>query len=237
MSTAIAALIVAVWVATYARRQAQAAIDQAAGAQRSADAANDQAASAREQAEIASRQLALSEQVHREQQEPYVMVDIQLNRHVKQVFDLVIENVGPSVARNVKIAFDPPLERVRDLDEVQADPIADIYIFTDGIPQIPPRHRLEFFLDVTHERLNSSLPKVYTVTVDAEGPFGRVETLTHKIDLNIYMGGIGRLGVKSVHQGVQELEKIRGEIRATGRSIASAISGVTEMLHTSENDI
>lgn len=33
------------------------------------------------------------------------MVDIQLNRYIGNVFDLVIENVGPSVARNVKIVL------------------------------------------------------------------------------------------------------------------------------------
>lgn len=214
---------VAVWAATYSRRQAHAAIDQAADAQRAADAANDQAVLAREQADIANRQLALSEQVRREQQEPYVVVDIQLNRYIGNVFDVVIENVGSSMARNIKIVFDPPLERVRDLDVTQPGPLADVYLFAEGIAQIPPRHRLEFFLDLTFERLNSDLPRTYTVTVDAEGPFGPVETLTHKIDLNIYVGGIGRLQVNTIHQGVKELEKIRSVMGKASESIVKAI--------------
>ncbi|WP_406514021.1 hypothetical protein OG851_40445 [Streptomyces sp. NBC_00161] len=57
----------------------------------------------------AGRQLALAERIHREQNEPYVIVDIQPDPDGGALL-LVVENTGPTVARNVRISCDPPLE-------------------------------------------------------------------------------------------------------------------------------
>ncbi|MFC7650378.1 hypothetical protein ACFQX6_66105 [Streptosporangium lutulentum] len=103
---ALLALLVAIWAAWKASQQADMAAD-------SARFAGTQAEAAKEQVNIALRQLELSEKVRREQQEPYVVVDIQPNSSINKAFDLIIENVGPTVARNVKIAFDPLLSASR----------------------------------------------------------------------------------------------------------------------------
>jgi hypothetical protein len=47
---------------------------------------------------------------------------------------LVVEDLGPTVARNVRIKFDPPLKSASFADRVEG-----LKIFTDGIPPAPSR--------------------------------------------------------------------------------------------------
>ena len=187
----------------FVRQQTNAVIDQAKYAMDAADAAN--------------RQAAIAEQVRQEQVEPYVVVDIRPSDHVGYVFVLVIENTGPTVARNVQIKFDPPLERVEETLSGWP-PIRDALFLKEGIPFMSPGRRIEWFFDVGFKRLDSDLPKVYTVTVDTEGPFGRVETLTYRIDLSMY-GGLNTLGVKNLHDGVKTLEKVVVDLEHLSRAV------------------
>ncbi|MES9558797.1 MULTISPECIES: hypothetical protein [unclassified Streptomyces] len=96
----------------------------------------------------AAQQLALAERIHREQNEPYVIVDIQPERNDGSLL-LVIENAGPTVARNVRISCNPPLETgwapmgdEPDLTQVIQQVLART------IPVLPPRRRLTFTADI-----------------------------------------------------------------------------------------
>lgn len=132
----------------------------------------------------ARKQLALAKSIHREQNEPYVIVDIQPDAN-HGVLLLVIENTGPTVARNVSISCDPPLESAweprpgePDLTQVMQE------ILARPIPILPPRRRLTFLLDNQERFQNARLPRVYTFTVDANGPEGKVETAQYTADLD-----------------------------------------------------
>ncbi|WP_328978416.1 hypothetical protein [Streptomyces canus] len=52
------------------------------------------------------------------------------------------------------------------------------------IPMLPPRRRLTFLLDSRERFKNTELPRVYTFTVNADGPAGAVETLEFTVDLD-----------------------------------------------------
>ncbi|MEU5163825.1 hypothetical protein AB0G74_30010 [Streptomyces sp. NPDC020875] len=140
------------------------------------------------QASIARRavreQLALAERIHREQNEPYVIVDIQPDAYYQALL-LVIENTGPTVARDVRISCDPPLESgweprpgETDLTQVLQEVLAR------PIPILPPRRRLTFLVDRQERFQDADLPRVYTFTVDANGPDGKVETAQYSVDLD-----------------------------------------------------
>ncbi|MFG2019533.1 hypothetical protein [Actinomadura geliboluensis] len=190
---------VAIVAAAYAASQAHSAADSASSAVRSADAANEQVAVSRDQ-------LALAKQIQREQNEPYVVVDIQPASWATEVLLLVIENIGPTVARNVKFSVDPPFET--SYESRREAPLREANILTKGIPTLPPGRRIEILFDVGFELFKTDLPKVYEVTVEASGPFGPVEPMRYIIDLEILLG-YSLLGRKTVHQGVKELEKLR----------------------------
>ncbi|MEU3693197.1 hypothetical protein [Streptomyces narbonensis] len=132
----------------------------------------------------ARRQLKLSERIHREQNEPYVIVDIQ-PAPLHGALLLVIENTGPTVARDVRISCDPPLESgwaprlgEPDLTQVMQE------VLGRPIPILPPHRRLTFLFDNNDRFRNALLSRVYTFTVDANGPEGKVETAQYIVDLD-----------------------------------------------------
>ncbi|MEU6401431.1 hypothetical protein [Streptomyces sp. NPDC046985] len=92
---------------------------------------------------------------------------------------LVIENIGQTLVRNVRISVSPPIqttlgaERAETLHRVVGRPIA----------ALPPTRRIPFVMDVGHQLFPSELPKVYEFRVESDGPFGRVEPLTYTVDL------------------------------------------------------
>ncbi|MFF5924188.1 hypothetical protein ACFY8C_38570 [Streptomyces flavochromogenes] len=164
-----------------------------------------QAKHANDQVEIAERQLELAEKIHREQNEPYVIVDVQPGAPGSMFLHLIVENIGSTVARNVRISADPPIETsfgeqaTVDLQTV----LARVY------PMIPPGRRLEFLFDGP-SRFNGALPMAYTFTVHCEGPFGPVEELEYLVDIaTLAESSVGQRPLKRVEQ---ELERIRKEL-------------------------
>ncbi|MFI8372038.1 hypothetical protein [Streptomyces sp. NPDC085466] len=135
------------------------------------------------QTSAARAQLALGKRVHREQNEPYVIVDIQPDPYGPML--LVIENTGPTVARDVRISCDPPLESGWAPEPGQPDLTQILQeILSRPIPILPPRRRLTFLFDNVDRFQNISLPRRYTFTVDADGPAGKVETAQYTVDLD-----------------------------------------------------
>ncbi|RCG29870.1 hypothetical protein DQ384_16990 [Sphaerisporangium album] len=206
----VVAVGVALWAAWKASRQADMAADSARFAGTQADAAKEQVAVGKDQLDVASRQLELEVAIRREQQEPHVVVDIVPSPHAIKVFILVIENIGPTVARNVRIAFEPPIERAAERNPHQ-HVLRNSRIFTEGISHMPPGRRIELLFDQTPERHDAQLPMQYAATVDAEWTGGRVETMTYNIDLSIYYD-VTFHGVRNLHDGVEVLEKVKKEL-------------------------
>ncbi|WP_328788256.1 MULTISPECIES: hypothetical protein [unclassified Streptomyces] len=149
---------------------------------RQARHASGQVVAAQEQVRVARQQLEQAEAVHREQNEPYVVVDIQPD--VSGALVIVVENIGSTIARNVRIEVDPPLESGwgEDLTEMLAR------AFSRTFPMLPPRRRLEFLLDEQERFQNTDLPTAYTFTVRCEGPYGPVEDMEHVVDFGTYAG-------------------------------------------------
>lgn len=127
------------------------------------------------------RQLELAERVHREQNEPYVIVDIQPYMPGHTLMVLVIENIGTTVARNVRVSSDRPLETT--WGEEPAEVLRQV--LSRPISMIPPGRRLTYLFD-DHDRWETDLPSVYVFTVRAEGPYGAVEPLEYTVDISTW---------------------------------------------------
>lgn len=155
--------VVAAWIsstqARHAKTQAQATVEQAA---------------------FARQQLQQAEKAHREQNEPYVIVDIQPDAPGSGLLVLLIENIGPTIARDVTIAVDPPLVSASGdnlTERLQRG-------LSRTIPMLPPGRRLKYAFDVSSRRFASDLPTAYTFTVQAKGPFGDVEPMEYLVDFS-----------------------------------------------------
>ena len=174
----------------------------------------------RRQARAAEKQLAVAQQVQRENSEPYVVVDIRFYESHYPMMMLVVENVGPTVARDVKITFDPPLRSSLEDNEGEQK-MADLYILKNGIPMLPPGRKIETFFDSGFSRFKdgSEFPNRYFVGVEAKGPYGPVEPMKYVIDLEIFSdtSTIRDNDAKKVVSALGKIEKAVKEIKSRSR--------------------
>ncbi|MFI1394260.1 hypothetical protein [Streptomyces sp. NPDC020681] len=170
---------------------------------------------ARSQARSAAGQLEEAKQARREQNEPYVVVDIQAEGRGSSVLYLVIENIGPTMARNVKISVSPELtsSHGEDVGTSLNDALART------IAMLPPRRRLEYFFD-SHKRFDSGMPMTFDFTVTAHGPAGPVEELRYTVDLNVLTESL--IGERPSKRLEEKVQKLTDEVKGLSRCYRDA---------------
>ncbi|MGE0545002.1 MAG: hypothetical protein AB7R89_33010 [Dehalococcoidia bacterium] len=144
---------------------------------------------------------------------PYVIAyfDVSEGRHIIR---FVVENIGKSMAHDVRIAVVPPLQStvIEDIDQVD--------FIRDGIPSLAPRQALRTFIDTTFNYLNrSDLPQSYQVVITYTGGLHTApRTTTQLADLTVYRG-VRASPEKGLHQLVQEVERLRDTVDGLRRTI------------------
>ncbi|MFJ2937894.1 hypothetical protein ACIO8G_34650 [Streptomyces sp. NPDC087219] len=170
----------------------------------------------------ARSQLALQQRIHREQNEPYVIVDIQPDPYGAML--LVVENTGPTVARDVRISCEPPLESGWAPEPGQPDLTQVLReVLGQPIPLVPPRRRLTFLFDDENRFQNPTLPRRYTFTVDANGPAGQVETVQYTVDLDAVKWAL--ITERPTKKVEDKLSKIGEAITRTEKAIKDLAPG------------
>jgi hypothetical protein len=99
---------------------------------------------------------------------------------------LLVGNSGPAVATDVMVTFDPPLRDTPGLTGSSGSARQAEERLNAGLASLPPGRTLRWWLGLPHEvfEQNQSGPLSYTVTINADGPFGRLESLSYTMDLN-----------------------------------------------------
>ncbi|MEW2321668.1 hypothetical protein AB0926_11260 [Streptomyces griseoincarnatus] len=171
-----------------------------------------------QQMKVARKANELTEKAQREQAEPYVVADIRERAPGSQLLVFTIENVGPTMARDVQMTVDPPLRSTLG-EETETDLNAAV---ARKISVLPPGRKLIYLMDVGHALFSSDLPRCYTVVVRASGPFGAVEPLTYTIDLDTLKNALlNRDSVAwSMHTLAEEAKKARRAHEKQARSTA-----------------
>jgi len=201
--------------AWFARSQARAAKDQAL-------AAKDQVEIARQQAILSSDDLALAKLIRQDQSQPFVFVDIAPDESGFLLM-IVVENAGPTIARNIRIRFDPPL-RSATFKEVQ-----NLQFPQDVIAALAPGRRIRWYLDTGPAIFGGNVPTSYGVTVNADGPFGPIDQLAYRIDLAILAGSEGRAQgrlkdlIDETRKSASALKDIRRELMSLNEATRSII--------------
>ncbi|MFD3516321.1 hypothetical protein [Streptomyces sp. NPDC058657] len=170
---------------------------------------------ARSQAASARGQLEVAQQVRREQNEPYVLVTIRPQESTPGLLVLVVQNTGPTMARDVKITCSPDLSSSIGDDVTEALQSA----LARTIAMLPPGQRLEYLFD-TGRRFQSDLPMVFEFTVEAQGPMGPVEPLHYVVDLHSLTEAL--MGERPTKQLEKELEKISNQFKEFVKSYETA---------------
>jgi len=137
------------------------------------------------------------------QTQPFVIVDLQPSPDEIHVLNLIVENIGATIARDVAITFDPPLKSsMHDYE------IADSPLLTEGIPTLPPGRRIEALFDISFLRLKTDLPMRYDATISFCDAFGRKqEPLQYIIDLHHLIGleYNQKLGLQDIAKSLKEI--------------------------------
>lgn len=199
-------LAVAFFAARYAGRQVREARAQVEEARKAREAQAEQARQASEE------QTQREQRLREEQARPFVVVDFEPSSVWGNIINLVFENVGKTLAKNVRFSFDPTLKSSQD--ERDGYDFASSVLLTQGIPAMPPGKRFVALFDLSHRRVKTDLPMTYRVRVDLQDTQGRdQEPLEYVLDLN-FRYGIRRVESKTIHDVAKSLTEIE---RSLGR--------------------
>lgn len=146
-----------------------------------AEAARAQTEIQREQVNAAREQTRLQRELAEAASQPYVWADIQPDKQQGSMLQVVVGNSGPTMARNVRVTFDPPLpagpQHVAPIRKVELTLAA-------GLKSLAPHRVIRWSLGVGHELLASEAPQLCTVLVEGDGPHGPLPVLATEIDIS-----------------------------------------------------
>jgi hypothetical protein len=153
---------------------------------------------------FAWRQVREARKLREEQARPFVIVDFEPGL----VVYLTVENLGRTMAQDVRIQFDKPLKSSLDRPhELNESPL-----FREPIPVLPPGKKIRVLFDQFSSRVEADLPLTYEVDVRYHGPKDRKEWKDiYRLDLGTYLGSA--LPPKGIPELVTEVENICKEIK------------------------
>jgi len=148
----------------------------------------EMASASRKSTEIAEKTLLEMREQRDAEIAPNIIVYLDGQGEINGLLYLVIKNTGKTVARNVKVIFDPPLP-------TRYPELLQRVLPIDGIPSIPPDYEIKTTID-SFEDYKKSSPMAFTVNVTYYGGITDKprEEIFH-LDLTLFRGI-----VKSIEQ-------------------------------------
>lgn len=153
---------------------------------------------------FAWRQVKEARVLREEQNRPFIVVDIQSDPGSLVYLEVV--NMGTSLARDVRIKIDPPLESAIDI------PVGKLKMLNEGIATLAPGKKYRTFFDQGFRRNeDSDLPMNYVATVtytDEKGKRPFKETMNLDLDLYMDMTEVTRHGEHEIHERLKEIRDV-----------------------------
>lgn len=166
------------------------------------------------------RQLAHAKDLRDAQTRPFVVIDLGSSR--QGFFDLVVTNIGSTMARDVTFEFDPPMvtsKKYTDIYELKA--------FEEGISTLPPGKEFRTLLDFGPSRYEEKLPDFYRVKVNyREDPGDRTYAEEMDLDFGLYWNR-RYITLRDIHDVHKQLETIAKEIQHWRPGIGSGLLAVS----------
>ena len=132
---------------------------------------------ARRSANASREQTKQQKQAAKDATQPMLWVDIRRDDGQSQALALLLGNSGPSIARNVKVTFDPAPPSTLDIKPI-------LEILRQGIASLAPGRSMQWALGAAHKTSDWDAQKAYRVRIEAEGPFGTIEPLEYVISVD-----------------------------------------------------
>ena len=131
----------------------------------------------RRSAKASREQTKQQKQAAKDAAQPMLWVDIRGDDGQGKALLLLLGNSGPSIARNVKVIFDPAPPATPDIKPI-------LEILKQGITSVPPGRTMQWTLGAAQNTSDWDGPKACRVRIEAEGPFGAIEPLEYVISVD-----------------------------------------------------
>jgi hypothetical protein len=164
---------------------------------------------------VARGQLRDARATRRAEAQAYVVIDIRPSASRMNILNLVIENLGSTIAMEVIFKFTPILNTGRPDYS-----LADSVLFRKGIPMLPPGRRIEFLFASAVELFNTpQAPRIYTVEVTFKDVWGERHIMTYTIDLTVLedLQYVQELGIHQAAKALETIADVVKSVRSGGR--------------------
>ena len=131
----------------------------------------------RRSAKASREQAKQQKQAAKDAAQPMLWVDIRGDDGHGQALVLLLGNSGPSIARTVKVTFDPAPPSTLDIKPI-------LEILKQGIASLAPGRTMQWALGAAHDASDWDAHKALRVRIEAEGPFGAIEPLEYVISVD-----------------------------------------------------
>lgn len=163
----------------------------------------------------------------RERTRPVVLVEYRILPHASKSLQLVVRNAGVSIARDLKVSFDPPLER-REEDDLIRTSIIDRY--AAGIPALGPGQELTNIVSFYGLPEDSGdLPKIVTAIVEYRNGRTRWYTDRFILAVEVYMHHTYETNSASLDGQVAAMQKSVKEIARSLKAIQRSVRSEGEV--------
>lgn len=168
---------------------------------------------------FAWRQVKEAQVLREEQNRPFVVVDIEVESGYMMYLE--VTNMGTSLARDVRIEIDPPIESAIDIE------VSKLKMLNEGIATLPPGKKYRTFFEMSFRRNEDrpDLPMNHTARVrywdeKRKRPFD--ETLILDMGQYMHMHTVTRHGIHDIHKQLDAIQKtLKGWSANLGRGMVS----------------
>jgi hypothetical protein len=168
----------------------------------------------RRSAKASREQTKQQKQAAKDAAQPMLWVDIRGDEGQGQALVLLLGNSGPSIARNVKVIFDPAPPATLDIKPI-------LEILKQGIASVPPGRTMQWVLGAARDAIDSDAHNAYRVRIEAEGPFGLVEPLEYVLSVDD-LDGSRAVPPGNLHAVAVELHEMTKATKELNEIIRSA---------------
>ena len=169
---------------------------------------------ARRSANASREQTKQQRQAAKDATQPMLWVDIRGDDGQGQALLLLLGNSGPSIARNVKVTFDPAPPSTLDIEPI-------LQILKQGLTSLPPGRTMQWALGAAHNTNGWDAPNAYRVRIEAEGPFGVIEPFEYVISVDD-LNGSHAAPSGNLHAVAAELHEMTKATKELNEIIRSA---------------
>ena len=129
---------------------------------------------------FAARAVYQTKQMRKDARQPYVWADIRPDEEDGGLLLLVVGNSGPSMARNIRVNFSPPLPTTGDATLESA--VAQQRL-GEGLASLAPGRTIAWAIGASH-LVGEGDWSDHDLTVLADGPFGPLDLLQYTFSIN-----------------------------------------------------